>query len=171
MIIIPGKRKNLSRRYYANVLDYAFLFILIGIYIFAAGDKDESGTYRVVGFKALVMPFIWFLYFPVCESIFGQTIGKKAFNLYVIDSRGETPTIIETTIRRILDPVEMIFFGIAALLMINNSKKNQRAGDMMAGTIVITREAVCRFCGAELELSSKEVIKDVFICPTCSQVN
>jgi uncharacterized RDD family membrane protein YckC len=171
MVIIEGRNKNLGKRFYANLFDYFILFILYGIYIFTMGDQDESGTYRVTGLKALVLPLLWILYFPVCESIQGQTIGKKAFNLHIVDFQGEKPTIVHAFLRRMLDLFEMMCFGVAALLAINYSPKNQRIGDMIAGTTVIRTDAVCRLCGTELELTPKEVIRDTFKCPHCNELN
>ena len=110
-------------------------------------------------------------YFPVCESIFGQTIGKKAFNLYVVDLEGTTPSIFQTFFRRIVDVFEIVFFGIPAILAINHSGKNQRIGDMLVGTTVVETDAICEQCGSELELSPREVINDAFTCPKCNQLN
>jgi uncharacterized RDD family membrane protein YckC len=171
MIIIAGKNKNLARRYYANFFDYLIIFILTFVYIYLVGDLDEFGTYRVTGFKTLAIPFIWFLYFPVFESIAGQTIGKKAFHLYIVDFKGEPPTIVQAFLRRFLDIFEIMFLGIPAMLAINQSGKNQRIGDMIAGTTVVRTDAICRHCGTELELTPKEVIRDVFTCPNCNEIN
>lgn len=171
MIIISEKKKSLARRYYANLFDYAILLFLLTVYIFVMGEANDSGGYKVTGLKALVIPFIWFLYFPVCESIFGQTIGKKAFHLYIVDLNGDSPSIVQTFLRRMLDLFEIMFLGVPALLLINHSEKNQRLGDMMAGTAVIRTDAVCRFCWTDLELSPKEVVRDLFKCPVCYEVN
>lgn len=171
MIIIAGKKKDLARRYYANVIDYLIILILTGVYIFFVSDQDQEGTYKVEGIKALLIPFVWFLYFPGSEAVFQQTIGKKAFSLYVVDLNGISPTIIQTFLRRMLDLVEIMFLGIPALITINFSERNQRIGDMVAGTTVIRTDAVCRFCAAELDLTAREVIHDSFKCPRCDQVN
>ena len=171
MIIIAGKKKNLAQRYYANLIDYLIILSCAAIYIYLAGDGDEFGTYRVTGFKALLIPVVWFIYFPVCEGTIGQTVGKKAFHLYVVDTTGQPPHIFQALMRRVLDIFEIIFLGIPALLTINYSEKNQRIGDMMAGTTVIRTDAVCRHCGTELEVTPKEVIRDTFTCPNCSQTN
>jgi len=171
MIIIAGKKKNLSSRYFANVFDYLIVLALDGLYIFIMGDLDEFGSYKVTGLKALALPLVWFLYFPTCESLFGQTIGKRAFHLYIVDVKGGSPTIVQTFLRRILDLFELMFFGIPAILVINHSEKNQRLGDMIAGTIVLTTDAVCRFCGTDLELSPGEIMRDSFTCPNCNEAN
>jgi uncharacterized RDD family membrane protein YckC len=141
------------------------------VYVILVGDGDEFGTYRVKGFKAMVVPLIWFIYFPVCESIWGQTIGKRVFHLHVVDLRGELTTIAHTFLRRLLDMFEIMFLGIPSLLVINQSDKNQRIGDMMAGTMVVRLDAICKLCGSELELSPKEVINDAFLCPICEELN
>jgi uncharacterized RDD family membrane protein YckC len=171
MIVITTNRKNLARRYFANVVDYTFIFILCFAYLFFFGKEDETGTYHVTGFKALAIPFVWFVYFPVCESLFGRTLGKKAFRLYVVDLKGESPSIIHSSLRRMLDIVEMSFFGAPALIAINHTEKNQRIGDMIAGTTVVATDAVCRHCSAELELSPSEVLRNTFTCPNCKQEN
>lgn len=171
MIIIVGKKKNLAQRYYANLIDYMIILICTTLYIFLAGEGNEFGTYRVSGFKALLIPVAWFVYFPVCEGAMGQTLGKKAFHLYVVDTSGKPPSIFQAFLRRMLDIFEIMLLGIPALLMINHSEKNQRIGDMIAGTTVVRTDAVCRHCGTELELTPREIMLDTFTCPDCNQTN
>ena len=153
------------------MLDYLIIFIITGVYIFIFGQQDDAGTYHVRGIKTLVIPVIWFIYFPVCESSFGQTLGKKAFRLHVVDLKGEKPSIVHALLRRMLDIFELMLFGVPALLAINHSQKNQRIGDMIADTTVVNTDAVCIYCSAELELSSREVMRETFTCPNCQQVN
>lgn len=171
MIIVSGKKKNLAKRYFANLFDYTIILTTTAIYIYLAGEGDQYGTYRVSGFKALLIPFAWFIYFPLCESVIGQTMGKKAFHLHVVDIDGKRPSLSQALLRRVSDPLEIIFFGVPALLTINHSQKGQRIGDMMAGTTVIRTDAACRHCATELELTSREAISGTFVCPGCNQTN
>ena len=171
MIIIDRGNKHLAKRYCANVIDYLIFLIAMGLIIFLLGERDDSGGYVLRGFKALLIPFMWFVYFPVWECVTGQTPGKKAFDLYVVDYTGESPSIGQTFQRRMLDPLELVFMGIPSLLTINHSEKNQRIGDIIAGTSVVSNQAICRFCGAALELSAKEAFKGLFRCPTCQAIN
>lgn len=171
MIIIAGKNKNLAQRYYANLIDYLIFLLFTVLYIYLAGDGDEFGTYRVTGFKALLVPLVWFIYFPVCEGTIGQTLGKRALHLHVVDITGQPPHVFQAFLRRMLDLFEIVFLGIPALLIINHSEKNQRIGDMMANTTVIRTDAICRHCGIEVELTPKEVLRDNFTCPNCDQTN
>lgn len=171
MVIIPGKNKHLAARFYANLIDYVIFIIFFIVYVRFAGEQQENGNYQVTGLKFLPIPIAWFLYFPLCEGIAGQTLGKKLLGLYVVDFKGETPTIGHTFVRRMVDIFECITFGVLALITINYSKRNQRLGDMMAGTTVIKTDAICRFCGSTLELSTREVMRETFTCPDCNQLN
>src|ERR1043165_4006773 len=95
MIIIPGSKKSLAKRYYANVIDYFIFFIITFIYIFTLGDVNDHGGYSLTGFRFLIIPATWFIYFPVMEGLTGQSLGKKMFHLYIVDIRGNPPTIVE----------------------------------------------------------------------------
>jgi len=171
MILILGKNKFLAQRYFSNVIDYSIYLGLVAICIYTLGETNDAGGFSLTGPKALAMPLLWILYFPVCESVFRQTFGKKVFHLYVIDSRGESASIVQTFLRHVLDFFELMFMGLPSLLSINYSDKNLRIGDRMADTRVISPFAACRFCGVELELTSKEVVNNMFICPKCGEVN
>jgi uncharacterized RDD family membrane protein YckC len=171
MVIIPGKGKNLARRYYAGVIDYVALLVLVIIYVRIAGVPAGEVSYAVFGWQALGVPSLWFLYFPVCEGVFGQTLAKKAFNLYVVDLNGMQPHVGQAFIRRVFDLLDIATMGISGLLLINYTPTNQRLGDLLAETTVIRTDAVCRHCGATLELSPREVVRNVFDCPVCNAVN
>jgi len=171
MIIIEGKNKHLTKRYVANVIDYLIVFILIGVCVFLLGEPNSKGGYTLTGFPALIIPFIWLVYFPLCECLTGQTLAKKALNLYVVDSNGNSPMIGQAFIRRSMDFVELTCLGIPSLLAINHSKSSQRIGDMMAQTLVVCSETVCAFCGTTLELTIKEAVKKTFHCPNCQRLN
>lgn len=168
ILILPGRNKNLARRFYANFFDYFIVVGLTAVYIFLGGEDNGGGGYKVTGFKALLIPFFWWLYFPCCEAAFGQTVGKRAFNLLVVNLSGKIPTIVQTTIRRIFDPIEFLTFGVGAMLLINYSRDSQRLGDMAADTTVIRLQTSCRACGTELDLTRAEALLGSFTCPNCN---
>ena len=171
MVIIPGKRKNLASRYYAAAIDYVFVLILVVLYVQIAGDVDEYGEYKIVGWSTLAVPVIWFLYFPLCEGMFGQTLAKKLFRLHVVDLNGMSPHVGQALIRRVFDLLDIFTLGVFGLLLVNYTETSQRLGDMLAETTVIRTDAVCRHCGAVLELTPREVVRKVFDCPVCNTAN
>lgn len=163
--------KTLAKRYSANLIDYALIFILTFFYAYFVGNLESDGNYRVTGFKALVIPGIWFLYFPLAESLLGKTLGKKALNLQVIDNAGELPALGQAFIRRLTDVIELAFMGIPALILISTNGQNKRLGDFIAGTTVIDLEEKCKTCHAKLCLSAREVLNKQFSCPACKELN
>ena len=67
----------------------------------------------------------------------GQSIGKKIIGIKVIGENGGRPALHQYLIRWLTRPFDFFFFGLVGLLTVVLSKKNQRLGDMAAGTLVI----------------------------------
>ncbi|HYG39178.1 MAG TPA: RDD family protein [Cytophagales bacterium] len=162
--------KTLAKRYTSNLIDYTLIFILTFFYVYLVGNLESDGKYRVTGFKAFVIPGIWFLYFPLAESLFGKTLGKKALNLQVIDSAGESPALGQAFVRRLTDVIELAFIGIPALILMSTNSENKRLGDFIAGTTVIDLEEKCKSCHAKLCLSTQDVLNKRFSCPACNEL-
>ena len=79
-----------------------------------------------------------FTYHLVCElAMNGQSIGKKLMGIKVIGEHGGRPALHQYLIRWLTRPFDFFFFGLVGLLTVVLSKKNQRLGDMAAGTLVI----------------------------------
>jgi len=126
----------------------ADLFILTAYYLIM-----NSVLFQIAGKHSSEndMPFIYnlsavylLLYVPlltyhlVCEIIMnGQSIGKKLLGIKVISENGGQPALYQYLIRWLLRPFDFYFFGLVGLLTVVNSKRNQRLGDMAAGTLVI----------------------------------
>lgn len=105
----------------------------------------------ILSFAALISPDlseallqIGFFVLPIaygvgCEWLLrGQTLGKRAFGLRVIDAEGlklRPPQIILRNLLRALDflPLFYLVGGISTLI----NRKGQRLGDLAAGTVVI----------------------------------
>jgi uncharacterized RDD family membrane protein YckC len=80
-----------------------------------------------------------YLYHLVFELVFdGQSMGKMAMGIKVIDKNGNEASIGQYMLRWIFRLVDMVAtLGIAALLSAILTRYNQRLGDIVAGTIVI----------------------------------
>lgn len=139
MVNLINSRKNVARRYLSNFIDYTIFFAVNFAYAYAFGTHNDDGTYAVTGYKALVMPALWIIYFPLCECLWGQTLAKRALDLLVVDQQGETPSFLQAFLRRILDFLEIGTAGLLSAITISKSEKHQR---MLAGTCVITTAAI-----------------------------
>jgi uncharacterized RDD family membrane protein YckC len=97
--------------------------------------------------QALVILF-WFAlfygYFALFESLWnGQTPGKRAIGLRVITLSGRPITVFDAILRnlvRIVDQIPGIYaVGLVSVFL---SPKNQRLGDLAAGTVVVHEQAL-----------------------------
>jgi uncharacterized RDD family membrane protein YckC len=140
---------GLGNRLLAQLIDGAIqlavglFFVLIGV-IFAVGvtasgldSKTKSILYAVI---IMVIIFVLFIlqngYFLVFEGIWrGQTPGKKAAEIRVIEQNGQPIGWSAAIIRNLMRLIDSVMFlGILIILM---DKNERRLGDMAAGTIVI----------------------------------
>lgn len=135
-------KPNLRKRTFATILDYGFFYAATFAYVMYFGEDDEEGGKTVKGFLGMVVPIAWFLYFVVIETINEATIGHQAFNLSVKTINRKPITLKQSLKRHLLDPIDILMFGIPARIAIKNSDKHQRLGDMWAKTIMIDLEDI-----------------------------
>ena len=147
------------RRLLAYIIDFGILLI----YLFAIKsflyDGLEIDLMDYMGLDILVVTLPMFLYSLVCEiSMRGQTVGKKLMGIRVISMDGNKPTIGQFVLRWITKFFEWPFLfgymfdsrgdaisyilvtgllGISVLIIISLTAKNQRLGDLAAGTVLI----------------------------------
>lgn len=134
------------KRLFAWLID---LFIIITYYsilinvlgkisaMHKTADNDLPFMYNLSAvYLLLFVPIlIYHLFFEVIMN--GQSIGKKLMNLKVISDKGGRPALHQYLIRWLLRPFDFFFFGLVGLLTVVNTKKNQRLGDLAAGTLII----------------------------------
>ena|SRR5688572_24126244 len=163
---------KVRKRGLGAAIDYAITYTVTIAYVIAFGQANDGQDRTVDGVEALPLVIFWFLYFPVMEGVTGQTLGKKIMGIRVIMLSGSDITIWRSFVRRIFDAVDLMFFGIVGLLVINSSDKRQRVGDLIAKTIVVEdKPARCENCKDEFTLSRQEVLSGRFICPKCNHEN
>lgn len=132
------------RRLGAFILDILFClnitlpFLLLIAATFGL-DEDEMNliVFVLLLFFGLGATGVFLLYFPLLESRFGQTLGKKFFHLWVIAESGKKIGIGQAILRRL-----SMFFDFLWLdaLFIPFTEKKQRALDIVARTAVIKDE-------------------------------
>jgi uncharacterized RDD family membrane protein YckC len=125
---------NVIKAAYALILGYV-VFDLLGLEEYMETmDQWESGTIYLVAY----LPVIF--YSLVFESVFeGQTPGKKVMKIKVIKIDGYQAGFGDYLMRWLLRIVDIVLgFGLIGLITMNANKKNQRFGDMAAGTAVIS---------------------------------
>jgi len=160
---------NLLKRTLSTVIDYGlYLGFFIWLVVTYGVPNDEGGYTLKNDLKGLWIIVVWFIYFPIIESLRGQTLGKLILGLQVVTKSGNQISFGQAFKRHLVDMIDFFFFGIVAFIAIKNTPDHQRLGDLLAKTIVIDVNSFsCPNCKEHLTLSADEKIKREFVCPCC----
>lgn len=130
-------KTNLKKRIFATVLDYGLFFLASNVYLLAFGEDNGQGGQSVSGLLALPVLLAWFIYFIAIESLSGATLGHQGFNLRVLTIDRKPIGFRQALKRHLLDPIDILFYGIPGIIAVKNSERHQRLGDMWAKTVVV----------------------------------
>lgn len=139
---------------YAIVI-FQILFNLLNIDDFLFGWDDWS---RIAFIAIFYLPVVF--YTLVFESILeGQTLGKRLVKIKVVKIDGYQASFADHLMRwffRIID-INMMS-GVVALIAVVVNDKNQRLGDMTAGTAVISLKDKIRISHTILENLAQDYV-------------
>ena len=130
-------KTNLKKRIIATLIDYAIISIITYLYVELLGDDTPDGSKEVNGLLTLPIFIFWFLYFVVIETFYSATLGHQALYLKVVTVDRKVIGFSQALKRRLLDPIDIMIYGIPAIITIKNTDKYQRLGDLWAKTIII----------------------------------
>lgn len=141
------KLASLGSRILAYLVDMLVLIVLIAIFtvpIFVIQYMYFSYDEPVFELVANLVGFlIVFGYFILMEGPLGKgrTIGKMALKLRVVKEKDHSRIGFgKSAIRNFLRIIDGFFLYLIGMLLISRSEKNQRLGDSVAKTIVITEK-------------------------------
>ncbi len=151
--MIGIKPVKLSTRIEAHLIDLTILLAIYSPLLLFTHPVDQLG---ILGFSFLFssMLIILILYFTFFEGYYSTTPGKKLFGLFVISldtMRGVSYT--EAFIRNLMRLSDIATIYLAPLV----NKEGKRIGDMVANTLVVSREIL----KLEVPLGSSEIARDV----------
>jgi uncharacterized RDD family membrane protein YckC len=127
----------------ALVVGLAYFIVLAGTALIV--NVDPSGLSEVVwGILLGGLPLVLILYHFGFHALWrGQTPGKRVLGLRVTSSDGNPPSTSQNLLRSLLWPIDVFLpvplpcFGLLGLVVITLSRRRQRLGDMVAGTLVL----------------------------------
>ena len=145
---------SIGNRFIACAIDHAIQVLAVGLIaiaslILASFSFFERGLAGAPKWVYAVMIIVLFLifsgYFAFFEWIWsGQTPGKRWLKLRVIREDGRPITFWEAAVRNLLRSFDMMpvpFYSVG-LISVFSTTRDQRIGDMVAGTVVVReREA------------------------------
>jgi uncharacterized RDD family membrane protein YckC len=146
-----------ARRLLAYVIDlaicYTALSLLSALVLFVAAgaagvsDAADSAVQTGIGVLLVVLFAIQWVYFAVFEAWRGWTPGKRALGLRVVTATGRPIGFRAAALRNVLraaDALPLAYFAgllsIAGLVSMSATRRFQRLGDLVAGTIVVVPE-------------------------------
>ncbi|WP_374175371.1 RDD family protein [Flavobacterium tructae] len=132
-------KPNLKKRILAGIIDYVLMLGMLYIMFVYFGNRTSTG-YELHGLPLLITILIWCFYMIGFELKFNGTLGNLMFDLKVVsikDPNSTSLTFGQSFKRHLLDLLDIWFFGLLGILLIKNTKYNQRLGDLWAKTIVI----------------------------------
>ena len=151
------------KRLLAYIIDFALLLIFLFSMKYVLYNEFLFHLEESVGMDILIISLPMLLYSLLTELWFnGQTLGKKIMAIRVISLEGGEPTFGQFLLRWITRFFEWPFFfgyiaystanvmvyvfvtgmlGIAVVIIISVANKNQRLGDMIAGTVVVNTKS------------------------------
>jgi uncharacterized RDD family membrane protein YckC len=129
---------GLGSRFLARLLDtfiQAACILALGIVAAAAGNAGAGG-WALSAWIVGVFAVLW-VYDVVFETLAsGRTPGKRAAGIRVVGLRGEPVSLRASAVRNVLRIIELALAYLPAVLTILVSARNQRIGDLAAGTVV-----------------------------------
>ncbi len=129
----------MRRRSLAFLIDYGLYALLCGIYIYKIGENTLSGIHIDGGWHSLAFPLLWLIWFPLSETLFGQTLGKRLMKIMVVNRHCERPDILESIKRHILDPIDISYFSYIPIFFKKKNIIPRRLGDYFAKTWVLMK--------------------------------
>jgi uncharacterized RDD family membrane protein YckC len=125
-------------RFFAAWIDNTIAFILC----IAVGARLPGPFSSAIRWTIAVLVFL--AYFFVQEGAWGTTMGKRIFGLRVRRLDGGNAGWREASLRSISRLVEVnpLVGALPAALAVAGTRRKQRLGDMIAGTLVVRQTSV-----------------------------
>ena len=132
-VVIRYELASIGSRFLSSLIDLVIIFFagLITFWFFSLFlDYSIALTIAVV--------LANFYHFIIESFNYGQSVGKRALDLNVVNLKGQNPTIYQCFLRWIFRIVDItLSFGSLGSLFMLSSDRNQRVGDHFAHTTVI----------------------------------
>jgi uncharacterized RDD family membrane protein YckC len=137
---------GIGSRFIAILIDYllqfaAFIVLMLVMLLFLPSmQKFASASAKWFVAMLIFIPFLlqWG-YFTLFEGLWhGQTPGKRVAKIRVIQQSGRAITIFESLSRNFVRAVDFLpTFYVVGSISIFVTSRNQRLGDLVAGTLVV----------------------------------
>jgi len=109
--------------------------ILLGIALFPVFMANPASLFNILGFP-FAMGLLYILYFPIAETIYGATLGKRLMGLKVVTKAGGKPSFEKAFIRNITKIHQVLLLLDLIGGLITSTDLHQKYTDRIASTTV-----------------------------------
>lgn len=131
------EHRGVGIRFVATVLD-TIVLVAIGYLIAMLFGMTTASGFNLQGGPALLWFLIGLAYFVVLEAEFGWTLGKRAVGIEVRTEDGGSIDYSNSLIRNVLRVIDGLFFYLVGAVFIFLSDEQQRLGDRVGDTVVVS---------------------------------
>lgn len=147
-VVLDLERAGVASRLLAIVIDMVALVVvwicllLLSVWIFGGAESVVGAVLAV--FFSLALYLGWFTMF---ETLWQRTPGKAALGLRVVSSDGTPVRFQQAFLRAVLGIVDffVVPIGFVAVVATLLSPRDQRLGDLTAGTLVVRQRSAASF--------------------------
>jgi uncharacterized RDD family membrane protein YckC len=128
---------GVGSRFVSALVDFAIQILLI-VALFVVFILRDLGGFAAAAYAifSFVVVFGYDVFFEVLAS--GRTLGKRWNGLRVVRTDGRPITLLPSLARNLLRLVDFLPFGyLVGIVSVLATRRNQRLGDLVAGTLVI----------------------------------
>ena len=139
-VLLQFETAGVGSRTAGELIDVALQVAALALVALAVYSLSGTVGGTISTIAALVLTFLIIIGYPVAfESLWnGRTPGKAALGLRVVTVEGGPERFRHAAIRGIIGLFELwIFFGTIAVVSVILTRRDQRLGDLTAGTIVL----------------------------------
>ena len=129
------------RRLVALIVDGAIIAVVLGVIFAVAAASFFFGGFGAMTFFfgafTILVGVLLILYFPLTESMWGASLGKRILGLKVVSKRGTNPTFVEAFVRNI-SKIYWLLLLLDVIIGLATSKGYQeKYSDHLMGTKVV----------------------------------
>lgn len=137
---------GIGSRFIAVLVDYCiqaavFVALILGTLLFMPSMQQFAGRSAnwVIALLILVPFLLQWGYFSLFEGLWnGQTPGKRVAKIRVIQQSGRAVTMFESLARNLVRAIDFLPASyVAGVVSIFVTRRSQRLGDLVAGTLVV----------------------------------
>jgi uncharacterized RDD family membrane protein YckC len=138
-VVLRYTLAGVGNRGFAAVVDFLVALLITAGLEVGYGQIGAPGDAALGGLIRLLLVVLGWSYFILLEWLWnGQTVGKRAFGLRVINEDGSPAGFVAVFVRNLVRLVDFLpaLYGLGLLSIVFTSR-SQRLGDLAAGTFVV----------------------------------